>query len=267
MLFGYYLKGILSNRNLWFWGVAFMLFWLFLYAFTFSQGVLQTQVALLQFSAISYGSIALFSLSSLAISIAYTIYYASSALVYGFRYTKLTPISYVGTLLGSSSVLGIFLSVIMLVCTFGIFSAKFGFNLLPVNAVAAVGVSALAGIFMMTFSMFLVLLVVNYMGLQNIDLVTFVPLILAFGLGLSTISTSLPIGVLYASPYNAIQSLLYMSYGGLAPHAQLTDPTSSVLQWQYMLVSLVAWIVLLLGVDSFLLRRLKPRQVEEGRQI
>ncbi len=267
MLLQYYVKGILSNRNLWFWGVAFMLFWLFLYAFSFAQLVPHTQAALLQFSAVSYGSIALFSLSSLAISIADTIYYASSALAYGFRYTKLTPMSYVGTLVGSSSVLGIFLSVIMLVCTFGIFSAKFAFNLSPVNALGAIGVSALAGIFMMTFAMFLVLLVVNFMGLQNVSLVTFVPLILAFGLGLSTINTPLPTGVLYSSPYNAIQSLLYMAYGGLSAHAQLTDPTSAVLNWQYMLVSLIAWIVFLLVLDGFLLGRLKPRQVEEGRQI
>lgn len=267
MLLTYYTKGILSNRNLWFWGVAFMIFWLFLYAFSFAQGVPDTQVALLQFSAVSYGSIALFSLSSLAIAVAYTIYYSSSALAYGFRYTRLTPMSYVGTLIGSSSALGIILSVIMLICTFGIFSAKFGFNLSPVDAAGAIGVSALAGIFMMTFAMFLVLLVVNYMGLQNINLVEFVPLILAFGFGLSTISTALPTGIIYASPYNAIQSLLYLTYGGVAPHAQLTDPTSSVLNWQYLLISLIAWIILFLLVDSFLLRRLKPRQVEEGRQI
>jgi hypothetical protein len=266
-LLKYYTKGILSNRNLWFWGVAFMIFWLFLYAFGFSQYVPDTQAALLQFSAVSYGTIALFSLSSLAISIAYSIYYASSSLVYSFRYTKLTPISYVFTLVGSSSVLGIILSVLMLVCTFGIFSAKFGFDLVPADPVGAIVVSALAGVFMMTFAMFLVLVVVNYMGLQNVGLVSSVPLILAFGFGLTTINSALPSGLLYASPYNAIQSLLYMTYGGLSPHVQLTDPSSGALQWKYMLASLVAWIVFLLGVDSFLLRRLKPRQVEEGRQI
>jgi ABC-2 type transporter len=263
----YYTKGILTNRNLWFWGVAFMIFWLFLYAFSFASQVPDTQPALLQFSAISYGSIALFSLSSLAISIAYSIYYASSSLAYSFRFTKLTPISYVGSLIGSSSALGVILSAIMIVCTFGIFSVKFGFNLAPSNAVAAFGVSALAGIFMMALSMLLVLVVVNYLGLQNVSLVTFVPLILAFGFGLAAINSVLPIALLYASPYNAVQSLLYMVYSGQAPHVQLTDPTSPVLNWLYLLASMGIWITLLLSLDSVLLRRLKPRQVEEGRQI
>jgi hypothetical protein len=266
-LITYYTKGILSNRNLWFWGVAFMIFWLLLYAFSFSQGVPRTQPALLTFSAVSYGAIALFSLSSLAISIAYSVYYASSSLVYSFKYTKLTPIAYVGTLVGSSSALGVILSALMILSTYGIFSADFGFNLAPVNPLGAFAVSALAGVFMMTFSMLLVLIVVNYFGLQNVNLVTFVPLILAFGFGLATINSALPAWLIYASPYNAIQSLLYSGYGGLAPHVQLTDPTSQALQWPYLVVSLVAWIILFLGIDGVLLRRLKPRQVEEGRQI
>ena len=84
-LIKFYTKGILSNKNLWFWGVAFMIFWLFLYAFSFAAGVPDTRSALLQFSGISYGSIALFSLSSLAISIAYSISYASASLAYSFR--------------------------------------------------------------------------------------------------------------------------------------------------------------------------------------
>ncbi|HZW54925.1 MAG TPA: hypothetical protein VFF30_01405 [Nitrososphaerales archaeon] len=267
-LLKYYTKGILSNRNLWFWGVAFMIFWLFLYAFSFAQGVPKTQPALLEFSAFSYGSIALFSSSSLAISIAYSIYYASSSLVYSFRFTRLNLSSYIATLIGSSSALGIILSAIMIACTYIIiFSLKFGFNLAPANQLGAFGVSALAGVFMMTFALFLVLLVVNYAGLQNISLVTFILLILAFGLGLATVNSPLPTGLLYGSPYNAIQTLLYTTYSGLAAHAQLSDPTSAILQWQYMVASLIAWIVLLLGVDGLLLRRLKPRQAEEGRQI
>src|ERR1700730_12716635 len=104
-LIKYYIKGMLSNRNLWFWGVAFMLFWLVLGGFVFSRGIPSTPGALLAYTASWYGIIVTFSLSSLAISIAYTIYYASCSLVYAFKYTRLTPMSYVTTLIGSSSVL------------------------------------------------------------------------------------------------------------------------------------------------------------------
>lgn len=244
-----------------------MIFYIFLYAFSFAQGVPDTQRALLEFASVTYGSVALFSLSALAISIASSIYYASFSLAYGFRYTKLTPLSYLRTLVGSSSILGVFLSLVMVVSTYGIFSAKFGFDLAPADTVAAVLVSAIAGVFMMVFAVLLVLVVVNYVGLRSVGLLTFVPLILAFGFGLAALSSGLPTTVLYASPYNAIQSLLFTAYSGEAPHAALGNTLTTALQWQYLLASLGGWVVLLFILDSLLLRRIRPRQIEEGRQI
>src|SRR5579875_1208235 len=254
-LITYYTKGILTNRNLWFWGVAFMIFWLVLGAYSFAQGLPRQSNILVPYTASWYGTIALYSLSSLAISIAYSIYYASS------------PLSYAGTLVGSSSVLGAILSVIMLVSTYGLFSTRFSLRLTPSNPIEAILISALAGIFMMTLAMFLVLIAVNYVGLQNINLVTFVPLILAYGFGFSQLTTPLPPALLYASPYNAIQSLLFQAYSGLAPPAQLDNASSSLLQWQYLFASLIIWIIMLFLIDSYLLRKIRPRQVEEGRQI
>lgn len=264
-LLKYYTKGILSNRNLWFWGVAMMLFWLVLGAYTFSQGLPQN--ALGGYTASWYGTITLYSLSSLAISVAYSIYFSGPSLVYSFKYTKLTPLSYTGSLLGSSSVLGIILSTIMLVSTYAFYSAKFGINLSPSDPLGAVGISALAGVFMMAFAMLLVLIVVNYVGLRSINLVSFVPLILAFGLGFTGLLSQLPAAFLYASPYNAIQMLLFNAYSGSAATLQLDNPSSPALYWPYLMASLMIWTIFLLAVDSFLLRRLKPRQLEEGMQI
>jgi hypothetical protein len=264
-LFKYYTKGLVSNRNLWFWGVAFMLFWLVLGAYSFSQGLPSN--AMEAYTSSWYGTIALYSLSSLAIGIAYSIYYASSSLVYSFKYTKLTPKSYIGSLVGSSSVLGVVLSVIMLGATYAFFSAKFGLNLAPSNTLGAIAVSALAGVFMMTFAMLLVLIVVNYVGLRSINLVTFVPLILAFGLGFTQLTNPFPQALVYVSPYNSIQSLLFHAYSGLPATVQLDNSASATLYWPILVISLLCWILALTLVDTFLLRRLKPRQLEEGRQI
>jgi hypothetical protein len=266
-LFKSYTKGILSNRNLWFWGVLVMVFYIVLDTYSFSQGIPDTQPYLLQFAAVIYGSIALFSLSALSVSVASSIYYASFSLAYGFRYTKLSPTSYLRTLVGSSSILGVFLGLVMLACTFGIDSVKFGFDLAPIDPVGALLTSAVAGVFMMTFAVLLVTVVVNYVGLRSVALVSFVPLILALGLGLGALSTGLPAALIYASPYNAIQSLLFMTYSGVAPRTALTNTSAATLQWPYLAVSLVAWIAALFILDALLLRRIKPRQVEEGRQI
>ena len=88
-----------------------MIFWIVLGAYSFAQGIPNTKDAVDDYTSSWYSTVALYSLSSLAISIVYSIYYASSSLAYCFRYTKLTPLSYVGTLVGSSSVLEMLLPV------------------------------------------------------------------------------------------------------------------------------------------------------------
>lgn len=266
-VFGYYTKGLLSNRNLWFWGVAFMLFWLLLGAYSFSSGVPRNILALKAYTATWFGTIALFSLSSLAISIAYSIYYSSYSLIYCFRHSRLTPASYVLNLIASSSVLGILLTIIMLLTTYVLFSVRFGFNIVPYSPLDVIAVSALGGVFMMAFSITLILVVVNYAGMKSMSLVEFVPLVLAFGLGLGQINSSLPEAVLYLSPYNAIQSLLFQAYSGIAPPAEFSIHASPTLQWPLLILSLLTWIAVLLFLDLRMLGRLRPRQLEEGRQI
>ena len=263
----YYVKGILSNRQIWFWGITFALFLLLIGAFELSQGIPNTKEAHSDVASSWFGIVALFSLSSIATSIAYTIYYASPSLAYSFKYTKLTPKSFVGTLIGSSTILGVILSIVVIAATCGLFSYHFNQNLTPSNLFGALGVAALAGIFMMTFAMLIVLVVVNYIGLRSVNLMTFIPLMLAFWLGDTQMYSNLPVAAIYASPYNVIQSLLYLSYKGTNVYAQLYNSATPVLQWPILVTSIVAWISLFVLIDVFLLGRLKSRQAEEARQI
>ena len=262
-----YVRGILTNRNLWFWGVAFMLFWLVLWASEFSGVGQATRGVLVPYVSASYGIVALYSISTLAISIAGSIYYSTHALAYGFHYTKLTPAAYLGTLIGSSSVLGLMLSVIMLVSTYCLYSFRFGLDVPPADPLGAIAVSALGGVFVMGLGVLLMLIVVNYIGLRSTSLVNFVPLLLAYGLGSSQIYGNVPTSVLYLSPYNAIQSLLFQAYSGTPAPVDFNRPSLVVLDWQYLLATLVIWIVALLIADALLLQRIRPRQIEEGRQV
>ena len=263
----YYVKGILSNRQIWFWGITFAFFLLLLGAFELSQSVPNTNDAHSAVAASWFGIVALFSLSSIATSIAFTIYYASPSLAYCFKYSKLTPKSFVGALIGSSSILGVMLSALVLIATSSLFSYHFNQSLVPSNPIGAVGVAALAGVFMMTFAMLIVLIVVNYVGLRSVNLMTFIPLMLAFWLGDTQMYSNLPTAVIYASPYNAIQSLLYLGYNGRTVYAQLYNSATPVLQWPILLISMFAWISLFILIDVFLLGRLRSRQAEEARQI
>ncbi len=263
----YYTRSLLTNKSLWGWGVLFMGFWLVLGAYIFVQsGEIATAQAALAYTADWYGIIALFSLSSLSTSIAYSIYYASPALAYCFRYTKLRPITYLLNLLGSSSFLGVFLSLIMLGGTYALYSTRFGFNLKPSDIPAAVIFSALSGAFMLALSSFLVLVVNNYLGLRNVSFVSFVPLLLSYVFGFGQLFTSLPTVLLYSSPMTAMIDLLYHFYSGYAPTVVLTNPSSAALDWRLMAASLTAWTLVLLLTSGFLLGRIRPRSIEEARQ-
>jgi hypothetical protein len=262
-----YVKGLLKNKQLWIFGIALTFFWLIIGAFELTQGIPNASTAANTVASSWFGLIGMFSLSAIAISIVYTIYHASASLTYSFKYTKLTPKIYVGTLIGSASIIGLILSVIMLFGTSGLFSAHFGLSVVPSNPLGAVGISVLAGVFMMSLAMLLVLVSVNYLGLRSVTLVMYLPFALAAGLGDTQMYSAIPLTFLYASPFNAISSLLYQTYSGTNVYAQFYNPATPALQWPILLVTLAVWIVALLAIDIALLGHLRPKQAEEGRQI
>jgi hypothetical protein len=241
--------------------------WLLLIAYVLSAKATGTEAYLLPQVAVWYGYITVAVFAVLAMTVVASISYSTQSLAYSFKYTKLSPISYVLNLMGGSSVVAILLSAIMLVSTFGLFSERFRINLPPSNVLGAMGVSALAGIFEFAFGAAIVLVIINYLGLQSQGFANFLPVMLAIFLGLSQASTALPSALIYASPINEIESLLFQEYSGQIPHVQLSDPTTAPLSWPLLLVGLVAWIGILLFVDGTMLKRLKPRQIEEGRQL
>lgn len=267
MILKYFLKSIIRNRSLWGWGVLFMVFWLALGAFLFSSDLPNDKTAILYYTSSYYGIVALFSFSSLAITISYTVYYGSSSLAYSFRYTRLTPMSYFSSLLAASSVMEALIGLIMLAATYSLFSWKFGVNLTPFNPVACLAISALSGAFMMVLGMSLVLSVVNYFGVRNISFVGFIPLLLSYLFGFGQLYASIPDWVEYASPFTSISSLIFSAYSGKPPPVQFTNPTLGSLDWHLLIISLVAWIAFLFLLDIGLLRNIKPRHIEEARQV
>jgi hypothetical protein len=268
MLFTHYSKTLLTNRALWGWGVLFMIFWLIIGGLVESKGLPSGDHAVaLSYTASWYGLINLFSLSSLAISIAYSLIYSTHSLAYSFRYTKLKPSTYLINLVASSLIMGVVLSVIMLLSTYAIFTYKLGASVAPVNTVLIVPIAALGGVFMYTFATLLVLILINTLGLKNQNFVSFIPLLLGYVFGFLQLFVTLPSLVIYASPFSAIQDLLYHAYSGKPIPTVLSNPTGPTLSAPYLAVSLMAWTLIFLFADSALLRRIKPRSIEEARQV
>jgi hypothetical protein len=158
-----YTRAVLTNWSIWFWGVVFMAFWFVLGAYVFSGGLTPGRAAEVGYTSAWFSVIALFSLTTLSMSIATSITYGTPALAFGFRYTRLTPTSYALSLTVAAAVMALLLSFVMAAVVGTLFSAHFHATILPSNLPAIVGISLLAGAFMMGLATTLVLVVVNHL--------------------------------------------------------------------------------------------------------
>ena len=261
-----YTKAMLTNPTLWFWAIAFMAFWIAIGAFVQSQGVGSGRPAILAYTTSWYALIVLFSLSMLSVAIANSMTYGSSALAYSFRFTRLTPEGYLGSIVGGSAILGGVLSFVLLGASVGMFGARFQTALWPADPAGLLAVSLLAGVFFMTLSLTLVLVVINYLGLRSTSFVGFVPLLLTFTLGEAQVYLALPRWTIYGSPFNDLASLLYEGFSG-TPATVILGTSSAQLDWTWLVVAIVLWTAVLTATSLLLLRRIRARQLEEGRQI
>jgi hypothetical protein len=261
-----YTKAMLTNPFLWFWAVAFMAFWVAIGAFVESQGIGPSHATVVAYTTSWYALIVLFSLSMLAVAIANSLTYGSSALAYAFRFTRLTPEGYLGSIVGGSAILGGVLSFALLGVTVGMFGSRFGSVLLPADPLGLLAVALLGGVFFMALSVTLILVVINYLGLRSASFVGFVPLLISFSLGNAQAYVALPRWLLYGSPFNDLASLLYQAYSG-TPATVVLGTASAALDWSGLLLGVLLWTALLTGTSILLLRRIRARQLEEGRQI
>ncbi len=262
-----YTRAVLTNGSLWFWGVAFMALWFVLGGYVFSGGLAPTPSAERLYASAWFAVIALFSLTTLAMAIATSLTYGTSALGFGFRYTRLTPVRYTTALLVAAGTMAFLLGLLMAGLVSALFGAHFGTRIVPADLLAVAGVSVLSGAFMMGLATVLVLVVVNHLGLRNLSFVEFLPLLLAYLFGFSQLFLALPAGFLYLCPWNDMESLLFQAYSGSPARQVLTDGSSAALAWPGSVAGLLGWVVGLVGLAAVLLRRIRPVSVQEGRQI
>ncbi len=262
-----YTRAVLRNPNILLWGIAFMAFWFVLGAYVFSVGLAHTRPSEVGYTSAWFAIIALFSLTIVAMSIASSLTYGTEALAFSFRYTRLTPVSYVASLLVAAAAIGVLLSLVMAGLVSGLFSAHFGTAIGPANLAGLVGVSVLAGAFMMGLGTVLVLVVVNYLTLRSLSFIEFVPLVLSYIFGFAQLYVALPAAALYLSPWNDMESLLFEAYRGAPATATLAVSSSVTLYWPYCVAGLAAWVLVLVAAASLLLGRIRPVSIQEGRQI
>lgn len=266
MMFLQYLRNGLTNRATWGWGVLFMIFWLVMGAYVFDTN---TPVSYEGINvAAYYGIFGLISFSSIATSFSFVIMYSSRSLPYAFRYSLLRPGRYVADFLSSFLVIAVVFGAILLASTYIIFTLKFNHSFPPQNIPAALAASAFTGVFLASFDLVLAILVMNYLGMKSMQFVAFIPMILTYALVFPALFlNNLPSIIYYASPFNAFFALLFSSYSGIWVVGAPIQAGIPIMNEYLCILSIAVWITVFVVSAMFLVRRIKPRALEEGRPI
>jgi hypothetical protein len=258
-------KSLLTNPYILFWSILFIEFWVFMYAYIFGNYIPQIEEAVRNYTATSYGNLLMLSLSGAAVTIGSSLLYSSRSIRFVTKYTKLSPSSFLFENLVSSILALLAISAVMFISITGVFYARFGFLMLPVNPIGLIFGVLLSTLFIYALALFLNLAVIVLRAPKSASFISFLPLILAF-----TAYAALWVdfgNVTYISPFNCIVSVCYYFFSGQAPPTGnfIGQAGQDLVNMSLATGSLVAWSVILLVIDVVLLRKMRGVGVEEIR--
>jgi len=236
-----------------------------MWAYIFGNYIPQVEEAVRIYTATAYGNLLMLSLSGASVTIASSLLYSSKSIRYVTKYTKLSPSRFLLENLASSLIALLAISAVMFISVTGVFFARFGLVIMPVDTIGLSFSIFLSTLFIYALSLFLDFLIVILRAPKSASFISFLPLILAF-----TAYASLWVDIknaVYFSPFNCIVSVCYYYFSGQIP------PTGNFLiQGEKILVnvglamaSLVAWSLLLMILDVILLKKMRGVGVEEIR--
>jgi len=290
-VYKFYLRDVLSNGYFWFWSVFFMMFWLFMGAFVYgarfadefskqfpigtpSPVIEETwREFTLHYTASWYGSIALFSMSSITIGLTQYIFYSTIPIRYLTKYSKASPLKfYTGFTLSAITSTVIF-TLALLATSILLYSYKFhGFKTLisPKNMLGVIFTTITGGLLMYFLSSTIALLLIVLRKPKLLVLASFVPYMLSFGLGMAgLIATG---GGIHFSPFNLILLLNYRYYAEAT--IILDDPVIEM--WHSALrgieqgvnpltlwLALIGWILLFAATTLMLFKKQRGISIEE----
>jgi hypothetical protein len=258
-------KSLLTNPYILFWSILFIEFWVVMWAYIFGNYIPQVEEALRIYTATAYGNLLMLSLSGASVTIASSLLYSSKSIRYVTKYTKLSPIRFLLENLASSLIALLAISAVMFVSVTGVFYARFGLVLMPIDSVGLSASVFLGTLFIYALALFLNLLVIVLRAPKSGSFISFLPLVLAF-----TAYASLWVdfgNVTYLSPFNCIVSICYYCFSGQAPPTGnfLVQGGQSIVNVTLAAGSLVSWSIILMVINVVLLKKMRGVGVEEIR--
>ena len=272
----YTIKRILTSPQIIGFGVLFDLFWGVLGAYVMAPSqfshslVAEEQSGYLYFTSVWYADLVIMSLSAIATSITFILYYQTGTLPYLIRYSKLKTSTYITSMYSGGLIASLILELLISVTTVLMFSYNgVGITVTPSNIGIMILAIILASIFFISFSTLLNLIIIKLHAYRLQNLFSFIPLILGYlAFAVFTFVTLKSPAVYYSNPYMAIEILLYDGYFGKFAFVNPAG-TETTLNLSLGLLSLstVAWIVILNVVNYILFRKMYYVNLEEGRTM
>ncbi|HDM22667.1 MAG TPA: hypothetical protein ENG20_02650 [Methanomicrobia archaeon] len=274
----YFIKSLIRNWMILFWGIFFVGFWLFLGAFVWSGSFIDSvknleeiykQKAFLSYTASWYSMCVLMGFSAISTTLAGIIYNSTSALPYLKRFSRLSPEKYYTHSLIGVSLMTLISSFSLLIITVILYGYRLKSPVYPQNILLLSIVSLFGGLFYYSLAFVISIVSIVLKSPRIREFLGFLPLILTYGVGLAQVNMSLNKNLIYASPINCVLSLLSSAYYGSSvsneiTKTSITDP-SIHLSNLYLFISLFLWICILSMINIIMLRRVEEMKLEEGR--
>jgi len=283
----YIIKSILTNPQLLGYGILFILFWGVIGAYVEAPSFIHQlssslskdnvptaiqnsieQTAYLQYTSDWYADLVILSLSSIATGIASVLYYQTGTLPYLIRYSKLKASTYFTSLYSGTLIASFILEALLTVAVVFLFSNNgIGIAVTPSKVEIIILSIILASIFFISFATFLRLIIIKLHAYSLRNLFNFIPLILGYLVfAIFTFITPNSSAVYYSNPYMTISILLYYGYNGGFNYISTNGAETTLnLSLPLLLLTTVAWIVVLNIINFTLVRKIYYASLEEGR--
>ncbi|QIW23573.1 hypothetical protein EWF20_04975 [Sulfolobus sp. S-194] len=262
----YALKSLLKDRRTLIWSLSFSFFLDILIIFYLTHiGTVIDKQTISTASGIVYALIVMMSMSFASIAIGRSFVEQSRSFSHLFRFSKMNGKSYLIQLIIAVALIYFIISSIFLIITSYLFYAKYNIFVLPSNSVELLLISVIGGLTLMGFVLLTNEIVLIFQGRKNINFVQFVPVYLYFALDWAIVESGVHGSLYYLSPFLSVTYLMSYSYTGttLFPFNTVPYHFSIVLS----LISVISWIIAIIGLSSLLIEKIYLSHEEEERVI
>ncbi len=265
MIFTPNLRSILKSRPIWLWGISFVVFWLFMGVFVFASDYSIPKNMLHEYAGVWFALDSIISVSAIGVTMSYSIYFSSNSLAYLFRNSKMSPLRYYLETMASAGVAFVILGSILMLITGIFFYIKFHIFELPNLIAYSIVLFFISGIIFYSMAATLVIVFNNWLGLRNINFISFISLFLGMGFGYTALYSKLPSNIMYGNFITPLEYLYVYSFDSKTPTSVLVNPYSEPIKLNLAILSIFIWTIILMLLAIFTIKNIKGSYIEEAR--